>query len=126
MEECWEKVPAQVWTRIEELNKKEQETGSWQWDLDGDHRKYCGVVYYNTGEIRYAVNRTGERGQLEFVSQKELIRILETADVKYLWSASGNPLPKPLQKFADVPKRVRPENKDRIGLLVNQWKPKRR
>ena len=58
------------------------------------------------------------RGQFETITQKELIDIMEAAEVKYLFQSSQNELPEPLKKYANLPRKIRSEP-NRFELMKN-------
>ena len=56
LDRCWEIIPDMIWSHIGEP----KEIDNWQWDLDKTQsnihpkgRSYCGVVYYDNGDIKF-------------------------------------------------------------------------
>ncbi len=99
LDRCWEELPPKIWAYIESTSKEPQELSSWQWDLDKEHKKWCGIVLYNNGETR-CYKSTDQVATVSMISEKELIALLDGE--AYIYQQGKFELPHNLKKYGEL------------------------
>ena len=119
LDKCWDEIPEKVWAEIERIKIAPKEIGSWQWDLDDKHQDYCGVVFYDNGDISYALKKNNF---LKYTTLEKLLEIMmEKAETLILFQKSKQELPEPLRKFKDCSKfKSKKSDKMPFHLIKNE------